>query len=232
MGCLRGLMSLLVLAFSSASAGHGLDFQSCSLQQREPERYQSNSIQLPEGAPEIARYAQTILSTLTANQPPLVLIAPHPKPNAHHLPPYHPTLNRACPALQPTQATPSMYGCPDDIAALSQQGAIVLSSGLLSLIDSRQELAFVLAHELAHGVLHSDRRRALRGAAGGRQGDSGEEILADQLALELLLESHHSTAGALSILERLRTANRHLEGPLTQRIATLQANATAFARSP
>ncbi len=95
------------------------------------------------------------------------------------------------PAIQFTSdTTPS--------ATTNSSNIIKISSGLMYKIDKREELAFVIAHEVSHlllGHTHGDKPSGLREF-------TEREILADQLALKLLKEAKIDISGGLTILSK------------------------------
>lgn len=88
-----------------------------------------------------------------------------------------------------TQLRVSSYTSPHPDAFISNEGLMHISSGLLEQIHSIDELAFVLAHELAHQVLgeHS----------------AHSENDADVHALHLLNAAGFNTAAAITLLNRV-----------------------------
>lgn len=78
---------------------------------------------------------------------------------------------------------------------------VVISSGLLDLVETRAEFAFVLAHELAHVVLHHTDGLAAENSA---EPMIRREMDADAFAIKLLKEGGFDPEAALSILSKLR----------------------------
>ena len=83
---------------------------------------------------------------------------------------------------------------------------IVISTALLDFLEGESELAFVLAHELAHLILGHTHKNL----AGNRELRSSPwvrylkaELAADNLALQLLKKGHYSGAPGLAVLKRL-----------------------------
>ena len=119
----------------------------------------------------------------------------------------------------------------DAINAFAMPGGYILvSKGLLKMLESEDELAFVLAHELAHVSrrhhyqivlrqrLAEQASRDLQSAGQGddiaklastsgqiyaRGLDKGAEFEADRLGLELMTRAGYDPVAALSVLERL-----------------------------
>lgn len=85
-------------------------------------------------------------------------------------------------------------------------GTIAFTRGLLAQIRSDDELAFVLAHELGHLVLHhhSDPQAFLR-PTGAPTNLLQREVEADAYAIRLLHEAGFDTAQGLELLERTST---------------------------
>ncbi|MCB0329212.1 MAG: M48 family metallopeptidase, partial [Bdellovibrionales bacterium] len=90
----------------------------------------------------------------------------------------------------------SIVKSPLPMASIGESGRIIFSSGLLSMLTSQEEFAFVISHEIAHQLLghHSGT---------GHQWSLEEESKADELALRLLEVGGYRSAGAISILEKL-----------------------------
>ncbi len=81
---------------------------------------------------------------------------------------------------------------------------IVVSSGLLSLAESTEELAFALAHEIGHLSLHH--LSSTRSLAAGRfatEARVDEEVAADAYAISLLARSGIDQRVGLSLLQKL-----------------------------
>lgn len=90
--------------------------------------------------------------------------------------------------------------------AYSDGKHVVVTTGMKTLTGSADEMAFVIAHEMAHNALgHSnlEKKRGLFGLAGLRQ----DEIKADRLAVRLMIKAGYSPQGALALL---RNASRRL----------------------
>ena len=80
-----------------------------------------------------------------------------------------------------------------------------MSSGLLELVTERSELAFVLAHEIGHLVLHSP--TSVEQMSGGTAKPIGEmidhELEADLFALTLLEEASLDPKAAVRFLNKV-----------------------------
>lgn len=81
---------------------------------------------------------------------------------------------------------------------------VVISSGLLDLVETPSEFAFVLAHELAHVVLHHADRESPKEAGTMIR----REIEADAYAMKLLRERGFDPGAGLSVLSKLREFGR------------------------
>jgi predicted Zn-dependent protease len=111
-------------------------------------------------------------------------------------------------------------------------GYVLLSSGLLKMLDSEDELAFVLAHEVAHvqrrhhyqvvlrqrladqasknlsSVVQDSDTAKLAQASGqiyARGLDKSAEFEADRLGVELMTRSGYDPAAAVTVLEKMQT---------------------------
>lgn len=91
----------------------------------------------------------------------------------------------------------------DDIpsAYTTRNQQILISTGLINLIHSPEELAYILAHEIGHYLLHSNRPPALLDI----WTQTIDEITADSLALSLLEEAGFGWDGAICLLKKLST---------------------------
>lgn len=120
----------------------------------------------------------------------------------------------------------------DAINAFAMPGGFILvSTGLLKLLENEDELAFVLAHEIAHvsrkhhyqvvlrqrlaeqaskglqGVVNSDEISKLASASGqiyARGLDKGAEFEADRLGVEIITRAGYDPIAAFNVLERLQ----------------------------
>ncbi len=96
-----------------------------------------------------------------------------------------------------------------DLNAWSDGSRIFVSSALMGFTRSDDELAFVIAHEMAHNILgHSSQHDAhgLLGLFGvGAAKIRREEKAADLYAVPLIRSGGFQPAGAIAILERLQT---------------------------
>ncbi len=109
-------------------------------------------------------------------------------------------------------------------------GYVLISSGLLKLIETEDELAFILAHEVAHVIRKHhytvvQRQRLVEKAAKNLQEmskdeegdkiaglssqmyarglDKGAEFEADRMGVEIMTRAGYDPAAALSVLEKL-----------------------------
>lgn len=85
-----------------------------------------------------------------------------------------------------------------------QSGTIVVTLGLLAQLDNEAQLAFVLAHELAH---YTHRHAFVRYRAGGADEHQrmADELAADSIALQWLHQAGYPTAGVEALLLRLQS---------------------------
>jgi hypothetical protein len=84
------------------------------------------------------------------------------------------------------------------LAVLGTEEHLVLSTGILNILESDEEFAFLIAHELAHKLLGHDKETI--GATHSR-GEWEEE--ADMLALQLLRGCDMGGSGARTLLQKL-----------------------------
>lgn len=86
-------------------------------------------------------------------------------------------------------------------------GTIVLTTGLIDEIRSHSELAFVIAHELAHLILNHESGSTLASEILmeplSRNKLLEQELSADKLAIKLLEQSSFDTSSAISLMSRL-----------------------------
>ena len=85
-------------------------------------------------------------------------------------------------------------------AYVTRDGKLTFSSGILSLVRSRSEYAFLLAHELAHEMLGHTKH-----LAGGSHSEDlvDREITADSLAMDLLEEAGFEKEAGINLLKKL-----------------------------
>lgn len=113
---------------------------------------------------------------------------------------------------------------------------VYMTTGLLALMRSDDELAFVLAHEMAHIILgHAAAMRsgAVRGGLGRTLGRSGRivrgaERQADLLAAEMMIEAGYDAVSGAAVLRRLGGLNLGIailadHDPAGSRIAAVRA---------
>lgn len=104
---------------------------------------------------------------------------------------------------------------------------VVVTTGMTALSRSTDEIAFVIAHEMAHNILgHSGGRAGSRGIFGFARVRRGE-IEADGYAVRLMANAGYQAAGGISFLETARRKfwwNMSLDHPgFGQRVATIAA---------
>lgn len=105
---------------------------------------------------------------------------------------------------------------PLPFAALTGGSTLLFSSGLLEVLRTRDEYAFLIAHELAHemlGHLSSHRQNT--------PWSLNEELEADQFALKLLRDSDFKVENSIQILHRLELFGGEAGLPLNRLHPTL-----------
>ncbi|MGZ2410833.1 PDZ domain-containing protein/peptidase M48-like protein [Sphingomonas sp. F9_3S_D5_B_2] len=116
-----------------------------------------------------------------------------------------------------------------DLNAWSDGAHVYVSSAMMRLTGSDEQLAFVVAHELAHNILgHSSEKEThgLLGAFGiGAMKIRREEVQADSTAVPLMSAAGYAPLGAVRFLESARSVlwwNFSLDHPgFGQRIRTV-----------
>lgn len=98
----------------------------------------------------------------------------------------------------------SIHTAPRPNAYSISPNKVVVSSALLDLVETSSEFAFVLAHELAHVVLH----HASHESTDGPEPMIRREIEADAYAMKLLREGGFDPSAGLSVLSKLREFGR------------------------
>lgn len=113
---------------------------------------------------------------------------------------------------------------------------VAVTSKMIDFAQTDEELAFVVAHEMAHNILrHGEKlkgRSMLLASLGvGSKKIKGAEIEADILGTKVLASAGYSTKGALALLERSRpmqAMSLSLTHPsISKRMNLVQATATA-----
>jgi len=98
-------------------------------------------------------------------------------------------------------------GCGGEISLISSSKRnawsdgrhVVVTTAMMRLARSDDELAFVIAHEMAHNILgHSD--VWLPGIFGVKFGGKRQELAADALAVRLMTDGGYNAAGGISFL--------------------------------
>jgi len=115
-----------------------------------------------------------------------------------------------------------LYHSPKPDSFTSYNGQVFISDGLLHRVDSEDELAFVLAHELAHLYLNHNHVE-IQQKSSNYQLQVEQE--ADKMALEIINRSGFHTISGLLLLERLSGQSRYLNDSnptLTPRIEELR----------
>ncbi|RMG42756.1 MAG: hypothetical protein D6719_05515 [Candidatus Dadabacteria bacterium] len=100
---------------------------------------------------------------------------------------------------------------------------LIISNELINLTTSRDEYAFVLAHELAHFVLkhHSHARTKMLSYSNPSEAFQtylNDELAADRLALNIMKSSGFKQSAAVSILKKLAD---YRSGDTTPRLASI-----------
>lgn len=106
------------------------------------------------------------------------------------------TLQKACgsaPALKSSYRLEIVNA--GAINAFYRDGTVRLTRGMLGYARSAPEIAFVIAHELAHEVLDHDHRDGLTRRA--------KETAADSLAAEIVAATGYERARAVDVLRRM-----------------------------
>ena len=105
---------------------------------------------------------------------------------------------------------------------------IAISRGLLPLIETPHELAFVLSHEIAHLASHNtQQRRALVGPRGSVEGVAAE-LEADQFALSELKKEQFDISAGAAILQRIALFGQTMGTPLAHVRPTLALRIAAL----
>ena len=118
--------------------------------------------------------------------------------------------------------------------AWSDGQCVVVTTGMIRLARSDDELAFVIAHEMAHNILgHSQVR--LPGIFGIKFGGKKQELAADSLAVRLMTDGGYDAGGGINFLRGARRRlwwNMSLDHPsFGRRIANVTHTMKAEARS-
>lgn len=117
---------------------------------------------------------------------------------------------------------------------------VLLTTGLLARLRGDDELAFLIAHEMAHNILHHAaimRGDTVAHGIGRTFGDSGRTIraierAADALGAELMLDAGFDPVAGVAVLKRLGGADFGIalfatHEPVGRRIAAIRALAAA-----
>lgn len=106
----------------------------------------------------------------------------------------------------------AQHGCGGKLALMSSSSTnawadgkhVVITTGMTSLSRSEDEIAFVIAHEMAHNILgHPGESGGSRGIFGFSRVKRGE-IEADNHAVRLLANAGYQPAGGITFLESAR----------------------------
>jgi hypothetical protein len=119
--------------------------------------------------------------------------------------------------------------------AWSDGSHVVVTTAMMRLARSDDELAFVIAHEMAHNILgHSSSSK--RGIFGLKLGGKRQELAADYMAVWMMTEGGYKAEGGISFLRTVRRRlwwNISLDHPsFGRRIKTVSGAITSAANSP
>jgi hypothetical protein len=89
-----------------------------------------------------------------------------------------------------------------ELNAWSDGSHVVITTGIAALADSPDEIAFVIAHEMAHNILGHSTEKA-RGLFGGIAQTKEEEMEADSFAVTLMHEAGYDPEGGISFLHKV-----------------------------
>jgi len=89
-----------------------------------------------------------------------------------------------------------------ELNAWSDGSHVVITTGMAALADSQDEIAFVIAHEMAHNILGHSTEKA-RGIFGGIAQTKQEEMEADSFAVTLMHEAGYDPEGGISFLHKV-----------------------------
>ena len=87
--------------------------------------------------------------------------------------------------------------------SLAKNPVLIISKGLLNNVQSEDELAGVIAHELGHLLLHKTYKDA-------DHGNKVEEIAADNLGVDMLVKAGYDPNGCIYFLQRVGGSESHL----------------------
>jgi Zn-dependent protease with chaperone function len=117
---------------------------------------------------------------------------------------------------------------PRPYAFVTDLGTIHVSSGMLAQVQNESQLAFLLAHEIAHVLLGHHQHRD--------HSDSGQfleqEIAADQMALSLIQQGGFEGADGEALLRRISEFGTDSGIALRQLFPGLDARLVALSRIP
>lgn len=119
----------------------------------------------------------------------------------------------------------TVIGANLPLAVLRREDGIVLSTGLLNILESEEEFAFLIAHELAHKLLEHDKE-----VIHITHSNSAWEEEADMLALQLLRGGNMGGRGAAKLLQKLVTFGSGQGFQLGDYYPTLRKRSTFLAR--
>lgn len=121
-----------------------------------------------------------------------------------------------------------IFKSPTPNAFALAPNTIVLSSGLMEIINTESELAYVLSHELAHLILkHSSSTKHTPQALAPNSLNSQiqHEVEADLYAFQLLASTrYHGITAARNLLLKLEAASQRSFPSIAARLSLLNAN--------
>ena len=93
-----------------------------------------------------------------------------------------------------------------NVNAWSDGTHVAVTAGIMRLAQSDDELAFIIAHEIAHNILgHSRSAKAgIFGFASGISKARKSELAADAMAVKLMVDAGYAPTGGVAFLERAR----------------------------
>lgn len=91
-----------------------------------------------------------------------------------------------------------------EVNAWSDGEHVMVTTAMMNIAQSTDELAFVIAHEMAHNILGHSRSKASGIFGLGIGKARGEELAADRMAVQLMSSAGYRPSGGLTFLERVR----------------------------
>ena len=91
-----------------------------------------------------------------------------------------------------------------DLNAWSDGAHVVVTTAMAAMASSDDEIAFVIAHEMAHNILgHSNPGGSAKGIFGGISQNRREELEADGFAVGLMSHAGYHPEGGIAFLEKV-----------------------------